>query len=246
MEPIHIAIITGFLSSLHCVGMCGPIIAGYVAHKPISIEMPTMNSKQIIDRNSISYHLMYHIGRVLSYTLLGTIAGFLGAALTISSTVQSVVTILLGLFMILFGLSQVGILKLHKNTRMLGTGSKILSGLSKNTRIESCFLLGLMTPLLPCGLLYGMLAVAAATDSPMTGALTMGAFALGTIPALLLSGVLVSTIRVKFSVYGTRFAVVMLIVMGLLTIGRGTGYYHGGSILYTGQDTCCQSSHLPH
>jgi sulfite exporter TauE/SafE len=45
--------------------------------------------------------------------------------------------------------------------------------------------MGALTPLLPCGLLYGVFAAALASGSFMGGALVLGAFALGGLPALL-------------------------------------------------------------
>ncbi|MCA8923208.1 MAG: sulfite exporter TauE/SafE family protein, partial [Planctomycetes bacterium] len=45
-------------------------------------------------------------------------------------------------------------------------------------------LLGLLTPLLPCGWLYVFAVVAAGTASPLRGAAVMAAFWLGTVPIL--------------------------------------------------------------
>jgi sulfite exporter TauE/SafE len=50
------------------------------------------------------------------------------------------------------------------------------------------YALGLLLGLLPCGLLYAALAAAGGTASPLSGALAMAGFALGTMPALVAVG----------------------------------------------------------
>jgi len=84
-----------------------------------------------------------------------------------------------------------------------------------------------------------MAAAAAATLSPITGAATMGAFAVGSIPALVATGLLSGAIGSRIRLFGTRFAVVLLIIMGILTIGRGAGFYKGGALFQSEEEPCC-------
>ncbi|HEY6172354.1 MAG TPA: sulfite exporter TauE/SafE family protein [Candidatus Kapabacteria bacterium] len=244
MDTLWIAVVTGFLSSLHCIGMCGPIVVGYVSQRPVQISMPGGATSSILRVSSIAPQLVYNLGRVISYSLIGALAGFLGATTLISRNIQDVVSIVLGSIMILFALAQLGVFRrLVKRTgrkERKGIITNFLSGVTRSGGLDSRLILGLMTPLLPCGLLYGMAAVAAATLSPITGAATMGAFAIGSIPALVAAGMLSGVIGSRIRLFGTRFAVVLLIIMGILTIGRGAGFYKGGALFQSEEEPCCK------
>lgn len=64
---LYSALIVGFVGSLHCVGMCGPI----------ALSLPLQ------DKASWRFlfgRLMYNSGRVVTYTFLGVLAGQIGRA----------------------------------------------------------------------------------------------------------------------------------------------------------------------
>lgn len=245
MDTLWLAVVTGFLSSLHCIGMCGPIVVGYVSQRPVQISMPGGATSSIAKVSSIAPQLVYNLGRVISYSMIGALAGFLGATTLISNNVQDVVSIVLGTIMILFALAQLGIFRglLKGIGKKGGNGiiTNFLSGITRSGGLDSRFILGLMTPLLPCGLLYGMAMAAAATLSPIAGAATMGAFAIGSIPALVATGLLSGVIGSRIRLFGTRFAVLLLIIMGILTIGRGAGFYKGGALFQSAEEPCCDT-----
>jgi hypothetical protein len=242
MFDLWLPIVTGFLSSLHCVGMCGPIASGFVSQKPVQISLSGGGS-ETLSRASIALpHVFYNLGRVVSYSVIGAIAGMLGATALISKDVQSIVSIVLGSVMIVIGLAQWGAFdRFLPKRRGEGRVRKVVSAIVGSGGYESRFMIGLMTPLLPCGLLYGMAAGAAASLSPVGGALTMGAFAVGSIPALFATGMLGGTLGTRFRVFGTRFAVFLLISMGILTIGRGAGFYKGGPLNSIEKEPCCST-----
>lgn len=245
MDTLWLAVVTGFLSSLHCIGMCGPIVVGYVSQRPVQISLSGGAASSVARVSSIAPQLVYNLGRVISYSLIGALAGFLGATTLISSDIQDVVSIVLGSIMILFALAQLGtfrgFLKGVGKKRGNGMITNFLSGITRSGGLDSRFILGLMTPLLPCGLLYGMAMAAAATLSPIAGAATMGAFAIGSIPALVATGLLSGVIGSRMRLFGTRFAVLLLIIMGILTIGRGAGFYKGGALFQSDEEQCCDA-----
>lgn len=244
MDTLWLAVVTGFLSSLHCIGMCGPIVVGYVSQRPVQISMPGGATSTVARVSAIVPQLVYNLGRVISYSMIGALAGFLGATTLISLNIQDVVSIVLGSTMILFALGQLGIFRrlLIRVEKKEGKGiiTNFLSGITRSGGLDSRFILGLMTPLLPCGLLYGMAMVAAATLSPITGATTMAAFAIGSIPALVATGLLSGVLGSRIRLFGTRFAVLLLIIMGILTIGRGAGFYKGGALFQSEEEPCCK------
>lgn len=85
--------------------------------------------------------------------------------------------------------------------------------------------LGLLNGLLPCGLSYAILVRAALTGSPISGALTMLSFGLGTVPALLLTGLVSTKLNARMRALGEGIAVAMVIFLGCLLILRGLGFH---------------------
>jgi uncharacterized protein len=218
---LTIPLLTGFLASFHCIGMCGPIVSGFVVQRPISIELPGNGAASLRVVQSIASHVYYNTGRILSYGIVGALAGAIGSVALISPAIQQWTSIVFGLLMIVMGLVQLDIIR--KRSTKDGVLKRIFGTLAKSQSGESRFLVGMMTPLLPCGLLYGMAAQAASAGSPVTGAMTMSVFALGAIPALVVTGIAASVISAKLRKFGTLVAALLIITMGLLTIARGFG-----------------------
>lgn len=165
------ALTAGLLTSIHCVGMCGPLACTFC---------PKGSA-----RSAMGGLAAYHGGRLLSYSLIGAILGLVGASA--AWIFAGAPTHLLPWAFALFFLSiALGIEKripipafargwlgrLHSGARSLGP-----------TRLGG--LLGLATPFLPCGPLYLVAGVALFSGSPVRGGALMAAFALGTIPLLL-------------------------------------------------------------
>ncbi|MDP4219986.1 MAG: sulfite exporter TauE/SafE family protein [Bacteroidota bacterium] len=239
MLELWLAFLAGTLSSLHCIGMCGPIIMGCVAPRPIQISVSGNSAAFGSKAVAITPHLLYNSGRVLSYSMIGMIAGLVGSAALLSTALQMGFSIALGSMMIVMALFQLNIYpKLFRKERKDSFTKKFFSTIQSSKASEAKFLIGFLTPLLPCGLLYGMAAHAATSSSPVTGALEMGAFAFGSVPALMVTGLLSGAIGVRIRKYGTIFAAVLLVVMGLLTIARGAGIYRGATLLPFEQHVC--------
>src|SRR5690348_13830364 len=103
MLELWLPFAAGMLSSLHCVGMCGPIVMGCVTPRPIQISL-SGNSAVITSKTAIAPHLFYNSGRVISYSVVGMAAGFIGSAALLSPTLQSAFGIALGSLMIVMAL----------------------------------------------------------------------------------------------------------------------------------------------
>jgi sulfite exporter TauE/SafE len=234
MAELWLAFVGGFVSSMHCVGMCGPIVIGCVSSQPIEISLTSVSATSISTKiHSLQFmpHLLYHSGRLISYSIIGAIAGFIGSTAIFSISLQAGFGIAFGMIMIATALFQMNIYpKIINTPNKISFIQKIFSQIRSSTAFEAKFLIGFLTPLLPCGLLYGMTAHAAASLSPVTGAFEMGAFAFGAVPALALTGMLSGAIGVRIRKFGSNFAAILLIIMGLLTVARGAGIYHGSFI----------------
>jgi hypothetical protein len=207
----YIALITGLVTSLHCIGMCGPI----------AVALP-LGKKSWFHRFAGS--LTYNIGRTITYAILGALFGLLGQGIQMAGFHQWA-SIIIGIAMIL----SVIFPALFKDKRkieslLFGYTGKLISKFRKLFAISSfpsLFLIGLLNGLLPCGPVYVAIAGALNTGGMLSGIIYMVIFGLGTIPVMLaipILGNLIGTkIRKKFSWVLSAF----IILLGILFILRG-------------------------
>ncbi len=213
MPDLLAVFLIGLLGSAHCVGMCG----GFA----LAIAQGHGGA-----RGAQVHQILYFLGKTLTYALLGAVAGGLGHVIGAAfSGVQNVLSIVLGLFLVGIGLGLLGVLKRFEGPRFMAKINKlpaIIGGLLKRRTHTATFGLGMVNGLLPCGLVYGMLALAAATGGPLRGALTMAVFGAATIPALYLLAMASFLMRPAWRLRLNRISGVLVVVLGLITILRGT------------------------
>lgn len=168
--------------------------------------------------------LYFNAGRVVSYTLLGGAIGALGAALTLSPEVNGILTIAASTVMILLGLQMLRLFPAL--TRFMPTMPKTLShrihDLAERDTKGGAFLLGAATFFLPCGFTQALQLYVLAKGSFVTGALTMLAFSVGTLPALLSLSAVSSFATGGFQRRFLTFAGAAVIVLGIANIQYGT------------------------
>ncbi len=210
------AFILGLLGSGHCMGMCG----GLMSALSIGSVGNTINKTQ---------HLLilvgYNIGRLISYTIMGLLMGALGWFLAgFSRDISIALRIFAGLMLIMMGFYLAGwwlgltILErgVHKIWRHI---QPIASSLLPVTSPLKASIVGLCWGWLPCGLVYSTLVWAAASHSIIDSALLMFCFGLGTLPALLLTGIMAKQIQWFLQKKLVRTTVgILVIIFGLWTI----------------------------
>lgn len=167
--------------------------------------------------------LYFNVGRVASYTILGGLVGALGSVLTLSPRVNGIVTIVASAVMIVLGLQLLKIfpwLSRFQPKMPKFLGHKIHDMSDSNSKAAP-FLLGAGTFFLPCGFTQALQLYVLSKGDPMTGALTMLAFSLGTLPALLSLSALSSFIKGAFQQHFLRFAGVVVVLLGLFNVQNG-------------------------
>lgn len=128
---------------------------------------------------------IFHISRLIVFFLLGGILGVLGSLILLTKEIQLVVNMLLFVVMILLALDMLDIFKISQITLPKSISMKMLK--SKDSgQIFSPILFGIATFFLPCGFTQSMQIQSILSGDFLSGALTMLAFALGTLPVLLL------------------------------------------------------------
>lgn len=170
-------------------------------------------------------HLFFVGGRILAYTLLGGFLGLLGTVFQLSTLANGAITIIVGLVMLLMGLQLVNIFpRLSKFKISLPKGISQALGI-KNKKTEynhgQAMIMGALTFFLPCGFTQAMQLYAISTDSFLSGALTMGLFALGTAPGLLSIGGVTSLVRGQFKERFFKVAGLAVILFGLFNLNNG-------------------------
>ncbi|TCS64088.1 sulfite exporter TauE/SafE family protein [Varunaivibrio sulfuroxidans] len=189
-------------SATHCAGMCGPFVVSQVSSRLEGVPASSMTEFHRLSGGAL---IPYHLGRMTTYAILGAAVAFLSGGVVRLSDYGELGAIFLafaGLFFLGYALKS---LNLHWILPRFGVqgGAKTENGgegpiarlIAKGVKplfirpigIRG-YLLGVFLGLLPCGLLYGALSAAASTGNWLAGAFMMGAFALGTVPMLLLIG----------------------------------------------------------
>ena len=191
----------GLASSVHCVGMCGGIVAAFSMNRVIPIR----------EDRPVTRMAAFNAGRLVTYAALGSVAGLVGGVLEAQVTLYVVANVAL----ILAGLHLVGFGPL---SRLEALAAPLWRRLNPLLSTRSGFLSGLLWGFLPCGLVYGALAAAAFAGSPAGSAAAMLAFGIGTLPFLVAGGLALARLRgrllrslagggvLAFGVYGLAHA----------------------------------------
>ncbi|MEZ6191664.1 MAG: sulfite exporter TauE/SafE family protein [Phycisphaerales bacterium] len=215
-------LIASLVGSLHCVGMCGAFVAFAVG-----TGVSGGNGDGSGVRSKSLLLAAYNGGRLVTYTALGAVAGSLGAALNLGGSyigIQRTAAALAGAVMIVFGivtLLRIKGVKLPKAPlpKFLIKTVSVGQGLAMAMRpVPRAITIGLLTTLLPCGWLYAYAAVAAGTASPVYGALTMMAFWLGTLPALVAVGAGIQSLAGVLGKHLPTATAIVIVLVGLFTV----------------------------
>jgi sulfite exporter TauE/SafE len=160
----------GLATNLHCLGMCGPL----------ALALPGLGAKN-------SGIFIWHLGRIVGYSLLGFLCGLAGQSINILN-ISPMFSLILGILLLLMYLFPRKFRGLQapkplENFLVYLRGRWIF--LLRSRGQMSFFWLGLIHFLLPCGLLYGALLMAIALGNPLHSLMGMLAFSVSTHPILL-------------------------------------------------------------
>ncbi len=180
------AFVAGLVTSLHCAGMCGPLACALTPGPGEDADLRMTSTA-------------YHCARLASYAGLGAIAGGLGRE-PLTWVSHSSLRWTPWLMVVLFvGLA----LRWDRHLPRVPALGRLAWGLrvrlGKGSRVRAAALLGAATPLLPCGPLYFVAALALLSGSALRGVEFMLAFGLGTVPLLWLVQSQFHRVQARFS-----------------------------------------------
>ncbi len=209
------AFLIGLLGSVHCVGMCGPI----------ALALPYGKRNRAL---AVLNALKYNLGRAFTYMLLGLLFGFIGQGVFLAGY-QSALSIVLGVMMLLLAFFSLDLEKYFVHSKLFsGPLTRLKMQLARLLKIDSSpsfFLIGLLNGLLPCGLVYMAVVGAVSTGNPLSAALYMGLFGLGTLPLMLTTSMAGHLLSLRFRRYLQKMLPALLVLMAVLFILRGLNFH---------------------
>lgn len=207
-----VALSLGFMGSLHCIGMCGPIaFAASGQHADSTL-------------GKVSAVVFYNLGRITTYALFGLGFGLLGGMIYLVSA-QKAISIIAGILLIvafIFSYSiENGINKTYLATKLNSKVGDLLGKSINKIKSYNEYRIGLINGLLPCGLVYLALTGALTSGSVSDGMLFMTFFGLGTTPTMMTIALGYSSIPIIWKSRFRKAIPIVSLLFGIYLIYRG-------------------------
>ncbi len=234
MEQYLLALITGLTTGgLSCLAVQGGLLASSLAHQIESDlgQTPRKGKKggktAALPKPQPKAALpiaLFLLAKIAAYTLLGALLGLLGSFFTFDPLTRAILLMAVGLFMVGNALRM---FKVHPIFRYFNIEppqfiTRYIRRTSKSgTDLATPLFLGALTVFIPCGVTQAMMATALASGSPLTGALLMLSFTLGTSPVFFTVAYLTTRLGARLEKYFLRFVAVVLLLLGLYSFNSG-------------------------
>ena len=210
---IYTAFIFGLLGSFHCLGMCGPI----------AFALPLSRDHKLKMAGQLS---LYHIGRLITYSLFGVLFGLFGKGLYLAGFQQRL-SILIGILMILAILfpTLLNFTKKPNHTlyKLVSILKQKMAYYLPRRNLSSFFLMGFFNGLLPCGLVYMAVFGAIASGNIVDGAIYMAMFGFGTVTLMSIAALIGNFVNISFRNKIQKAIPIFVVIIGMLFILRGLG-----------------------
>jgi len=202
-----------FIGVVASLSSCTAILSGFI------IALSTAHAKlhateSVHDR--LRPHILFNLGRVIGFSAFGLLIGYAGSLIVLSPTFNAIFILVVALMMLIIGLHLLDLVpKGFVSIAPPKWMTRKIHALQDSRHPGVPFVLGALTFLLPCGFTQSVQLYALTTGNPITAALIMGIFALGTAPMLMGLGVASSVAHGKTLKYVTFVAGVLVLVIGL-------------------------------
>lgn len=210
VQPAITGLVFGMLSSLHCVGMCGPLALALPVH-----HLAGNRARWAV--------VLYNSGRVITYSAMGLILGLSARRIYLAGYQQGF-SIALGVLMLVLSLHYF-LFKTYWQPAWLSFFQKRvlqwMSALLQPNKIHGYLLLGMCNGLLPCGMVYLALAGALSLNGISETVLFMASFGLGTLPAMVALSYFGIQIRISARNKLKQFMPYLALGMAMILILRG-------------------------
>ncbi|WKZ30896.1 MAG: sulfite exporter TauE/SafE family protein [Candidatus Dojkabacteria bacterium] len=216
LSAYFVVLITGLIAGF---SSCASLVGGLLLS--MSKQWNALNNKSNDTKLRAIPYVMFNVGRLIAFPLFGALLGLLGSRFGLSLEMSSLLVLAVGVLMFALGGQMLGW------KRFRGVSIRAPKFVTDRFVDESKFngkvfpfLVGMMTIFLPCGFTALAMTAAVLSGDPLTGALVMLLFALGTLPALIGISVLsiYSDKSVRFGSYFTKVAGYVVVYFGLASI----------------------------
>ena len=220
LESLPFVLLLGVVAGVStCMAIVGGLVLGVSAR--YSERHPEASVRQKFLPNAY-----FNLGRIGGFAILGALLGWLGSTLQLSSFSVGILIVAVSVVMLLIGFQLLELFpRLSAWTLMLPKGIARVLGIQSHMKKEyshtRAMALGAATFFLPCGFTQAVQLYVVTAGSPLVGALSMGAFALGTAPGLLGIGGLAAAARGSFRRFFFKTAGIIVIALGVFNFQNG-------------------------
>lgn len=204
------ALTLGLFGSLHCIGMCGPLVLAVPSNAQNRV-------KYLFER------IVYNTGKAFTYGVMGAVLGFAGK--NVLMNIQQELSLILGFTLLVTVAVPLGLrntLDKFSPLRHLYSFVKVrFAAQMKERGYTTLAVMGMLNGLLPCGLVYTALVGAAVVADAWQSALFMIVFGFGTAPALILVSFSGKLLSIKYRSLFSRAVPIFSIALALILILRG-------------------------
>ncbi|MCF7861886.1 sulfite exporter TauE/SafE family protein [Candidatus Woesearchaeota archaeon] len=207
--------VIGLLTGFHCIAMCGGFVISYTISNNDNNTSKRINSKDSNGKQKSDphmSHILYGVGKTLSYTFFGAVFGLIGSLFIFTPMIRGIAGILAGAFLILYGL------KIFFPQMKFGFSLPSINIKGSHGPLVVGLLNGLM---IACGPLQAVYILAASTGSMIEGAKMLFVYGLGTLPVMLGFGYVSSYVSAKMTSKILKAAGVLVVVLGIFMINNG-------------------------
>jgi sulfite exporter TauE/SafE len=202
----------GLASSAHCAAMCGPLVMAAGRIGRATARAPRLGQP-----------LLHHAARTATYALLAAPAGLAAGAMAYRGLGRAVaVMAALALLVVAAGSLPIGSGRAAAVlSRLVTRASAPALRLARSRPITGPLAVGVVNGLLPCGLVYGAMATAAATGS-VVGAMTlMAGFGIGSSVTLIALAAGAASVPAALGARLRPLAPLVLVVAAAILVLRG-------------------------
>lgn len=205
-----------FVGGLSCLAVQGGLLAATIAQR----EEERLKEK--VKKGNALPILAFLVAKLIAYTILGFLLGWLGSTFQLSLTAKTVLNFAVIIFMVGTALN---ILNVHPIFRYFVIQppqflTRLVRKQSKSNDIFAPAVLGAFTVFIPCGTTQAMMALAIASGNPLTGALILYAFVLGTSPLFFILGYFATKLGDAMHQKFMRFAAFAIILLAVFNLNN--------------------------
>ncbi|KKT58965.1 MAG: putative membrane protein [Candidatus Gottesmanbacteria bacterium GW2011_GWA1_44_24b] len=218
MPNLIVIFLTGLLTGgITCAAVQGGLLMAVLANADATNPVNLANPTNKIRLRMITIVFVFVLAKLISHTILGFFLGFMGEKLQFSVQFTAIMLGIASVFMIGMGLNMLSVHPVFR--RFAVTTPKFFRTLvwkqSKRTDFLAPVILGALTIFIPCGTTQAMMAQAIASGQPITGALILFSFILGTAPLFILLGLAITTLTQTYKQWFEKVAAIIIIGMAV-------------------------------